>query len=189
MAQRLLEPVRGEVIMDLSCGPGGFTRRLLAGGEYEAVIASDFSQAMLEQCRGFLQNDASADLKVVLVRADAARLPFPTASVAGVHAAAAIHCWPNILASVAEISRVLRPGGVFVASTYLTGFSAGLDERLKGLRQKVDQLQLPFNWLTESDLRATTEACGFVNWYSFRRGIYILFAVSKPIDNLGAESP
>ena len=46
-------------------------------------------------------------------------------AVAAVHAGAAIHCWPNPTAALAEISRVLRPGGVFVASTFLN-FTAPL---------------------------------------------------------------
>nr|GFC48852.1 uncharacterized methyltransferase At1g78140, chloroplastic [Tanacetum cinerariifolium] len=36
-----------------------------------------------------------------------------------VHAGAALHCWPSPSAGVAEISRILRPGGVFVATTYI----------------------------------------------------------------------
>lgn len=32
---------------------------------------------------------------MVLLRADVGRLPFPTGSVAAMHAGAAIHCWPN----------------------------------------------------------------------------------------------
>jgi ubiquinone/menaquinone biosynthesis C-methylase UbiE len=62
MAQERLAPARGETIIDLSCGPGGFTRRFLVGGEYKTVIAADYSLAMLEQCRGFLEDDPSADL-------------------------------------------------------------------------------------------------------------------------------
>lgn len=57
---------------------------------------------------------------IVAVRADIGRLPFATGSVDVIHAGAAIHCWPNPQAAFAEISRVLRPGGVFVASTFLT---------------------------------------------------------------------
>lgn len=41
--------------------------------------------------------------------------------VAALHAGAAIHCWPNPSAALAEISRVLRPGGLFVASTVSEG--------------------------------------------------------------------
>lgn len=47
--------------------------------------------------------------------------------MAAIHAGAAIHCWPNPQAAMAEISRVLRPGGVFVASTFLN-FSAPLGQ-------------------------------------------------------------
>lgn len=57
------------------------------------------------------------------MRADVGRLPFATGSVDAIHAGAAIHCWPNPQAAMAEISRVLKPGGVFVASTFLTPFA------------------------------------------------------------------
>lgn len=40
--------------------------------------------------------------------------------VAGIHSGAAIHCWPNPRAAAAEIARVLKPGGVFVGSTFMT---------------------------------------------------------------------
>ena len=55
------------------------------------------------------------------MRADVGRLPFATGSVAALHAGAALHCWPNPAAAFAEISRVLAPGGVLVASTFLNG--------------------------------------------------------------------
>lgn len=51
----------------------------------------------------------------------------PRPAVAAIHAGAAIHCWPNPQAALAEISRVLRPGGVFVASTFLN-FTAPLGQ-------------------------------------------------------------
>lgn len=60
---------------------------------------------------------------IVAVRADVGRLPFATGTVDAIHAGAAIHCWPNPQAAMAEISRVLKPGGIFVASTFLTPFA------------------------------------------------------------------
>jgi len=60
---------------------------------------------------------------ILAVRADVGRLPFATGSVDAIHAGAAIHCWPNPQAAMAEISRVLKPGGIFVASTFLTPFA------------------------------------------------------------------
>jgi hypothetical protein len=50
---------------------------------------------------------------VLLLRADITRLPFPTGSVAAIHAGAAIHCWPNptiaVRASARHASAARRP--------------------------------------------------------------------------------
>ncbi|KAH0849631.1 hypothetical protein HID58_096233 [Brassica napus] len=71
------EPVFGGNIIDASCGSGMFSG-LFARSEL------------------FLG-------KVVLVRADIARLPFLSGSVDAVHAGAALHCWPS--PSSAELMR------------------------------------------------------------------------------------
>ena len=76
----------------------------------------------------------------MLVQADAARLPFETSSVDAIHAGAAIHCWPDPVNAVAEMSRVLKPSGVFVGTTFLgatapLGQAFGNDEMFKPLRQ------------------------------------------------------
>ena len=44
--------------------------------------------------------NSSVVRQYILLRADVGRLPFPTASVAAIHAGAAIHCWPNPTAAV-----------------------------------------------------------------------------------------
>ncbi|KAJ7550283.1 hypothetical protein O6H91_07G092300 [Diphasiastrum complanatum] len=101
MAQEMLVPAHGQFIMDLSCGSGLFTKRFLASEEYNLVIGADYSEAMLEQCLGFLENETRKYMmNVVLMRADAGRLPFLTSSLAAVHAGAAIHCWPQPLTAV-----------------------------------------------------------------------------------------
>eukprot|EP00798_Chlamydomonas_sp_ICE-L_P021013 gene21013-27874_t len=101
----------------------------IKSGKFSGVVAADFSESMLEQTAAFLKEDktiaASASSSTsnvppyLLLRADIARLPFPSGSVSAIHAGAAIHCWPNPQAALAEISRVLKPGGVFVASTFM----------------------------------------------------------------------
>lgn len=118
-AMRFLSPVFGDTIVDLSCGSGLFTRRFLASGEFKNVIAVDYSAAMLTQTRqyiGRMQEKPQAEL--LAIRADVGRLPFPTGSFKAIFSGAAIHCWPNPAQALAEISRVLEPGGVFVFSTF-----------------------------------------------------------------------
>ena len=54
-------------------------------------------------CQAFLSQIAGSLLRCrqyIILRADVGRLPFPTGSVAAIHAGAAIHCWPNPTAAV-----------------------------------------------------------------------------------------
>ena len=53
-----------------------------------------------------------------LLRADVAALPLRSGAIAAVHAGAAMHCWPQLESGLAEIRRVLKPGGRFYATTF-----------------------------------------------------------------------
>ncbi|KAL0802171.1 hypothetical protein Bca101_057347 [Brassica carinata] len=116
-----LKHVLGGNIIDASCGSGMFSRLFAKSEHFAMVFALDYSENMLRQCYEFLKQEANLiDKKmIVLARADIARLPFLSGSVDAVHAGAALHCWPSPSSAVAEISRVLRPGGVFVATTFI----------------------------------------------------------------------
>ena len=59
MAQEYFEPVKGGVLLDVSCGSGLFTRRFAQSRDYESVIALDFSENMLRQANEFIRQDAS----------------------------------------------------------------------------------------------------------------------------------
>ncbi|MCO5563805.1 hypothetical protein L7F22_017454 [Adiantum nelumboides] len=121
LAQEFLKPTAGGILLDVSCGSGLFSRRFAKSEAYSAVIALDFSENMLRQTHDLVKQDrALVNRNLALVRADVARLPFATGTIDAVHAGAALHCWPSPSAGVAEISRILRPGGVFVATTFLS---------------------------------------------------------------------
>lgn len=99
------------VIVDLSCGPGIFTQRLADLCAPSKVVGVDFSRAFCEAaCR-------RAPQAAAIVRADVSHLPFQDACIDGIHAAAAIHCWPDVPAGVRECVRILKPGRTFFAST------------------------------------------------------------------------
>lgn len=112
-------PVTGGTVLDLSCGSGLFTRRFLNSDAFDSVVAVDFSEAMLTQTAQYVNRmDPKPKNPLQLVRADVSRLPFQTGAFKAIYAGAAIHCWPNSALALAEISRILSPGGVFVFTTF-----------------------------------------------------------------------
>ncbi|MEO7092930.1 MAG: class I SAM-dependent methyltransferase, partial [Polyangiales bacterium] len=100
--------------LDLSCGPGAFARALAAAAPGALVVGLDISRAMLEvaaQRTGGYTN-------VVLVRADAHSLPFVDGAFGGVNNAGALHAYDDPELVFREIRRVLRPGGLYMGSTF-----------------------------------------------------------------------
>ncbi|CAM6011379.1 unnamed protein product [Sphagnum balticum] len=183
MAQDFLKPTVGGVLLDVSCGSGLFTRRFAQSGDFKAVIALDFSENMLRQTYEFIKQDRSLTaVDIALVRADVGRLPFATGSIDAVHAGAALHCWPSPAAGVSEISRILKPGGVFVATTYV--LSPLLDFGNKELHKILKQATListlgPGYW-DDAELEELFQICGLVDIKSIRRRNFIMLSACKP---------
>jgi len=190
MAMRYLRPAYGKVVVDMSCGSGLFTRRFARSGKFAGVVAADFSESMLGQTKTFLEERAppgsGAQAPVLLLRADVGRLPFPTGSVAALHAGAAIHCWPNPQAALAEISRVLAPGGVFVGTTFMVptaplGQALGNDDLVRPLNQLQDAPRGQYKWWEEEELRDLCTGVGLQGFERERQWRFIMFAARKPM--------
>lgn len=54
-----------QVLVDMSCGSGLFTRRFAASGRFKGVIASDYSVGMLDQTSSSIAQNAAVDPKCV----------------------------------------------------------------------------------------------------------------------------
>jgi len=94
----------GERILDLGCGDGQLTLRLAASGAQ--VTGADLSPEMAAAARA-----RGVDAQV----ANAEALPFKDAVFDAVFSNAALHWVRDQDAMLAEVRRVLRPGGRFVA--------------------------------------------------------------------------
>ncbi|XP_004299641.1 PREDICTED: uncharacterized methyltransferase At1g78140, chloroplastic [Fragaria vesca subsp. vesca] len=176
-----IKPVLGGSIIDASCGSGLFSRLFAKSGLFSHVVALDYSENMLKQCYEFIEKEENFPKEnITLVRADISRLPFATSSIDAVHAGAAIHCWPSPTGAVAEISRVLRPGGVFVATTYILdgpfAFVPFLREGTKRARQ-VSGSQI---FLSEGELEDICTACGLVGVTVVRNRQFVMISATKP---------
>ncbi|GLI62397.1 hypothetical protein VaNZ11_005014 [Volvox africanus] len=196
----LLPAASAKVLVDMSCGSGLFSRRFARSGSFAGVIAADFSESMLQQTREYCLAEGGAlngSTPIMLLRADVGRLPFATGSVAAIHAGAAIHCWPNPQVALAEISRVLAPGGVFVASTFLSA-TAPLgqvlgDDAVRPL-SVLDPttagglMSTPYRWWEEQELRDLCTAVGLEDFRRERDWRFIMFAVSKPTEASSVDS-
>ncbi|ESQ27304.1 hypothetical protein EUTSA_v10018789mg [Eutrema salsugineum] len=182
MAKDYLKPVLGGNIIDASCGSGMFSRLFARSELFSLVIALDYSENMLRQCYEFLNQEENVTNKekVVLVRADIARLPFLSGSVDAVHAGAALHCWPSPSSAVAEISRVLKPGGVFVATTFIYDGPFSFIPFLKNIRQEIMRYSGSHIFLSERELKDICGACGLVGFTCVRNGPFIMLSATKP---------
>ncbi|KAM2022289.1 hypothetical protein ACFX16_044211 [Malus domestica] len=182
LTKDFLKPVLGGGnIIDASCGSGMFSRLFAKSGLFSLVVALDYSENMLKECYGFIQQEGNFPKEnMILVRADISRLPFATGSVDAVHAGAAIHCWPSPSTAVAEISRVLRPGGVFVASTYILDGPFSLIPFLRNITQRTKQISGGQVFTSESELEDICQACGLVGFTKVRNRLFVMISATKP---------
>jgi ubiquinone/menaquinone biosynthesis C-methylase UbiE len=127
-ATRLLEGREGPWL-DLSCGTGKLTRRFVEA-RGDGVFGVDVSRAMLARTR-------AAAPGAVLVRADAADLPFDDGVFGAVATMAALDLYADPARVLREVGRVLAPGGRWVGSAFVRGAGPPLVDWLAraGLRQ------------------------------------------------------
>jgi ubiquinone/menaquinone biosynthesis C-methylase UbiE len=99
-------------VLDVGCGPGLLARRLVTAKADLRVICVDVEPRMLEAARAAGCRD--------LVRASADLLPFRPQSFPLVVSTASLKDWMHREAGLAEITRVLGPGGRAFVYDFLT---------------------------------------------------------------------
>jgi len=145
------------VLLDVSCGPGLFSERFAKSGSFGSLAALDLSAAMCE-----LTSRRIGDRGVVY-RADVSALPFVDGAVDAAHAGAALHCWPDPVAGLSEVRRVLKPGAPLVLSTVSLPGAARANMKAKGVSDggeyasRVREQNMPF-WSSSAVLGLLEEA-------------------------------
>ena len=110
IARKLLELVGGDVVLDLACGPGNFSRDFArAVGDAGLVVGIDASRPMLEQA---VHDTRRAGLdNLAFVHGDAASLPFRDRSFDAVCCFAALHLFAKPMSALDQMRRTLKRGG------------------------------------------------------------------------------
>jgi ubiquinone/menaquinone biosynthesis C-methylase UbiE len=95
-------------ILDVGCGTGVFASRIRAAWPRSTVWGVDLVSAMLAKGRARWRSDPE---HVAAVQGDSERLPFPAGAFDVVTCANSFHHYPHQDRAVAEMYRVLKPGG------------------------------------------------------------------------------
>lgn len=163
-----LGEVTGNVtVVDCPCGAGPALRALPPGSSAR-YIAADLSPSMLRRARAKAEKLGLAHVEVI--EADASALPLEPASADLFLSYWGIHVFDDPRSAVAEMARVLKPGGHLVGATFVN--------EPKGLRQRL--LLRPHSGdfgplCTEADLRGWLSETGLKLTESSRSGPMFFF--------------
>lgn len=108
----------GTKVLDVPCG-GGVAFRGLRPERRLDFTAADISPAMLDRARAEARRRGLDWMR--FVEANAQELPFEDGSFDVVNTYNGLHCFPDPRAAVAQMGRVLRPGGTLRGSTVIFG--------------------------------------------------------------------
>ncbi len=106
IARRMLALLPGDLVLDVACGTGHFTRDFARVAGDALVVGLDASATMLERA---LREPLAPNL--AYVRADARALPFADDTFDAVCCFAALYLIEDPMAAITEFARVLAPGG------------------------------------------------------------------------------
>jgi SAM-dependent methyltransferase len=132
----------GERILDVGCGNGSLTFSLPQAANVGEIVAVDYSPVFVEDVAR-----TNTDPRISVRQADATALPFDDGTFDRALALLVLHFVPEAEKAIAEMRRVVRPGGSVAAAVWdhlggmpgmrmMLDTAAMLDENGRALRQR-----------------------------------------------------
>jgi ubiquinone/menaquinone biosynthesis C-methylase UbiE len=164
----------GSTVLDIPVG-GGVALRGLKPGQGIRYVAADISPDMLRRTERAAR-ERGVDDQVELREADVEQLPFDDGEFDRVLSFAGLHCFPRPRLAVLEIARVVKPGGQFMGSVFLTGTGLRYQPAIVGGR--IAGVMGPSG--TRADLDSWLHDAGFRNVQIELSGAIGYFRATKP---------
>jgi len=105
--------LKGKTVLEVSCGHGGGASWITRMMQPAAYTGLDLNPTGIRFCQ---RRHPVPGLS--FQQGDAQRLPFPDASLDAVINVEASHCYPDFPGFLAEVARVLKPGGHFLYADF-----------------------------------------------------------------------
>jgi ubiquinone/menaquinone biosynthesis C-methylase UbiE len=164
------ETIEGGTIVDCPCGAGPAFRALDPGRDVR-YVAADLSPAMLRRARRQAVRRGLDGIEFVESKAE--DLPLEDSSADLFLSFWGLHCFPDPAAAVAEIGRVLKPGGRLVGASFVRGSSLRQRLMLRPYRGDFGPIG------TEADLLGWMGAANLELTGSKRSGLYMFFEARR----------
>jgi SAM-dependent methyltransferase len=162
------QDLTGASVLDIGCGAGGIDVALVARHGAGFVTGIDVEDPVLDHARRLIAR-AGLSARIGLAKVAPGPLPFPPGTFDVVFSKDSIVHIPDKHALMAEVFRVLKPGGWFLASDWLTG----TDTPSPAMAAYIAAEGLDFGMATPARYLDAMRAAGFAdcatlsrnNWY------------------------
>jgi SAM-dependent methyltransferase len=148
--------IRGASVLDIGCGAGGGPITLVEAQGAAYVTGIDVEDAVLDRARSLVAARGLTD-RIGLAKVSPGPLPFPAATFDLVFSKDSIVHIRDKHSLMAEVFRVLKPGGLFLASDWLIG----TETPSPAMQAYIAAEGLDFGMATAAEYRDAMQAAGF----------------------------
>ena len=122
MYDRIPQIIRDKDVLEIATGPGLLAKQVAPAAR--RMIATDYSEGMIAEAK-----KGKCPENLTFEVADGTALPYADGSFDAVIISNALHVMPEPEKALAEIDRVLRPGGILIAPNFVN-HKGGLGSRI-----------------------------------------------------------
>lgn len=149
---RFLDLPKDAKVLDVGCGGGANIKKMLKKCPQGIVKGVDYSPVSVEKAKK-VNAQAVASYRCVVWQGSVTKIIFATSWFDFVTAFETVYFWPDMAKSLAEVRRVLKPGGTFLICNECGGDNPK-DEKWT---EKIDGMRI----YKDTELQALLEQAGF----------------------------